>query len=304
MKVVVLAGGVGGARFSHGLYRIAPTDLKIVVNTGDDFSLHGLSLSPDLDTVLYTLCEWADTAQGWGIRGDTWNCAQQLEMLGGESWFRLGDKDLATHLMRSQRLSQGASLTQVTGELALQAGLPIDVVLPMCDSAVPTRLRIEQGWVDFQDYFVRRQHQDTVLECKYLRADKTPPSPQVVAALAQAERVVLAPSNPFLSLLPILSLQGMKQLWPRCRKVAISPMIGEKAVKGPLASLLHSLGQPVSSLGVAQLLKNWINVLILDSSDAALQSGIEALGIEVVLAPTLMKEVADRERLAQLALDV
>lgn len=303
MKVAVLAGGVGGARLSHGLYRIHPLDLTVIVNTGDDFQLHGLSLSPDLDTVLYTLAEWANVEQGWGLQGDTSVCAQQLARLGGESWFRLGDLDLATHLFRTQRLSQGASLSEVTEELARAAGVSARL-LPMCDGPVPTRLRLASGWVDFQDYFVRRQHADPVLECRYQNAAETDPTPTVVAALRAAERIVLAPSNPFLSLSPIFALRGFPQLWKDCRarKVAVSPMIGEAAVKGPLASLLHSLGHPVSSLGIAQLLKDWIDVLIVDQGDQSLQPAIESLGIQVVCTNTLMKDFSDRERLAQVTL--
>lgn len=304
MKVAVLAGGVGGARLSHGLYRIHPRDLTVIVNTGDDFQLHGLSISPDLDTVLYTLAEWADPIQGWGLRGDTQTCAQQLARLGGETWFRLGDLDLATHLFRSQRLSQGANLSQVTEELALAAGLKARL-LPMCDTPVPTKLRLASGWVDFQDYFVRRQHADPVLECLYQGADQTPPGPAVIEALTGAERIVLAPSNPFLSLQPIFSLQGFAELWKSCpaRKVAVSPMIGEAAVKGPLASLLASLGHPVNSLGIAQILKDKVDVLIVDEGDAALLPAIQQCGLEVVCAPTFMKTDQDRERLAQVTLD-
>lgn len=305
MNVAVLAGGVGGARLSHGLYRIHPQDLTVIVNTGDDFQLHGLTISPDLDTVLYTLAEWADPVQGWGLRGDTQTCAQQLARLGGETWFRLGDLDLATHLFRTQRLSQGANLSQVTEELARAAGLQARL-LPMCDAPVPTKLRLASGWVDFQDYFVRRQHADPVLECRYQDADQTPPSPAVSEALKGADRIVLAPSNPFLSLQPIFSLQGFRALWDGCRarKVAVSPMIGDTAVKGPLASLLASLGHPVNSLGIARLLKEWIDVLILDEGDAGLVPEIESCGLQAVCTPTLMKTDQDRERLARVTLDV
>ncbi len=305
MKVAVLAGGVGGARLSHGLYRVHPRDLTVIVNTGDDFQLHGLSISPDLDTVLYTLAEWGDRVQGWGLQGDSRRCAEQLARLGGETWFQLGDLDLATHLFRTQRLSQGASLTQVTEELARAAGLQETRMLPMCDAPVPTKLRLASGWVDFQDYFVRRQHADPVLECRYQGADQTPASSQVAEALTSAERIVLAPSNPFLSLQPIFSLQGFAPLWAGCkaRKVAVSPMIGEAAVKGPLASLLASLGHPVSSLGIAQLLKDWIDVLILDEGDAHLVPEIEKLGLQTLCVPTLMKTDEDRDRLARVALD-
>ena len=306
MQVTVLAGGVGGARLCHGLYRVQPEGLSLVVNTGDDFRLHGLAISPDLDTVLYTLAEWADPIQGWGLRDESWNCAQQLAQLGGESWFRLGDRDLATHLFRTQLLEQGLSLTQVMQPLAARAGLPTNLLWPMCDGQVRTKLRLSEGWVDFQDYFVKRQHADRVLECRYEGAQQIPPTAGVISALREADRIVFAPSNPYLSLLPILSLQGMASLWPQlqARKVAVSPMIGTRAVKGPLASLLESLGHPVSSLGIAQLLRDWIDVLIIDSEDAHLQPQIENLGMQVHLTPTLMKDTEDRQRLARVALDV
>ncbi len=240
-----------------------------------------------------------------GLRGDTQTCAQQLARLGGETWFRLGDLDLATHLFRSQRLSQGATLSQVSKELARAAGLQLQL-LPMCDTPVPTKLRLASGWVDFQDYFVRRQHADPVLECRYQGAEQTPPGIAVAEALQAAERIVLAPSNPFLSLQPIFSLQGFRTLWKSCpaRKVAVSPMIGEAAVKGPLASLLASLGHPVNSLGIAQLLRDWVDVLIVDQADNALVPAIRENGLEVVCVPTLMRSDEDRERLAQVTLGV
>jgi len=305
MKVAVLAGGVGGARLCHGLYRLGMADLSLIVNTADDFHLHGLSISPDLDTVLYTLAEWGDPLQGWGLAQETWNCAEQLARLGGESWFRLGDRDLATHLFRTQLLRHGESLSEVTARLAERAGLP-NVILPMTDAHVHTQVRLADGWVDFQDYFVRRKHADAVHECRYEGASLAAPTERVEEALRGADRIVLAPSNPFLSLLPILSLQEMPALWrqSRARKVGVSAMIGQSAVKGPLAELLHSLGYAVSSLGVAQVLRDWLEVLIIDESDRELQNEIEALGLKVELTPTLMRDFAGRERLAQVTLSV
>lgn len=303
MKIAALAGGVGGARLCHGLYQVSPEHLSVVVNTGDDFRLHGLTLCPDFDTVLYTLAGWADPVQGWGIEGDTWKAWSQLQKLGGETWFRLGDQDLATHLYRSHRLAEGARLTQVCQELAVRAGVSA-TLLPMSDHPVPTRVRVPRGWVDFQDYFVREQHKEPVLECRYEGASVTSPTAEVLAALSGADRIVLAPSNPFLSLRPILSLQGMREAWRSCsaRRVAVSPMIGSHAVKGPLAALLHSHGHPVDSLGVARLLWEWVDVLIIDEGDRHLAAPIEALGLKVELAPTLMKTDEDRRRLAEVAL--
>lgn len=305
MKITALAGGVGGSRLCHGLYQVAGDSLSVVINTGDDFSLHNLTICPDFDTVLYTLAGWSDPVQGWGIAGDTWNCWTQLQQLGGASWFRLGDKDLATHLYRSQRLKEGARLTQVSAELAGRAGVSA-TLLPMCDAPAPTRVRVSRGWVDFQDYFVRHQHQEPVLECSYGGGGVLPPSPEVEGAIRQAERLVIAPSNPFLSLKPILGLLGMSELWKSsaARKVGVSPMLGQQAVKGPLASLLQSLGYPVNSLGIAQLLWEWLDVLIVDETDQELVEPIEALGLQVHLAPTLMKNDADRRRLAEVSLRV
>lgn len=306
MKVAVLAGGVGGARLCAGLHNSRRVErLQVVVNTGDDFRLHGLWISPDLDSVYYTLAGWADPERGWGYQDETWNCAERLKFLGGESWFQLGDKDLATHLYRTQQLSEGWNLTQITGQLCLQAGLPADILLPMTDSVAQTRIRVEEGWLDFQDYFVRRQQKDRVLEVQYPQAEENLPSPAVLRALEQADRLILAPSNPFLSLFPIFELQGFADFWAGLPtpKVAVSPMLGNQAVKGPLASLLESLGYPVNSLGIAQLLKPWADTLIIDSSDAALEKDISRLGLRVVLTSTLMSQPEDRLRLAEAALD-
>lgn len=293
---------MGGARFADGVQR-CDVSWQVVVNTGDDFRLHGLTLCPDLDTVLYTLAGWADAAQGWGLAGDTRICASQLQKLGGETWFQLGDLDLATHLYRSHRLGQGASLQQVTSELCQRAGLPAHSLLPMSDEPAPTRVRLSEGWVDFQDYFVRRQHRDPVEELSYTARPLLPAARQ---ALEGADRILLAPSNPLLSLFPIFHQQGMKDLWATLKapKIAISPMIGNQAVKGPLASLLASLGHPVSSLGVAHLLLGWIDTLIVDESDRPLQSQIEALGLRVQCTNGWMRDNHDRRRLAEFALHV
>ncbi len=301
MKVVALAGGVGGARLSHGLFFNQP-ELKIIVNTGDDFHLHGLTLCPDLDTVLYTLAGWAHFEQGWGLQGDSNHCNEQLRKLGGQAWYFLGDRDLATHLFRTQRISEGAGLSEITKQLCQAAGLP-PLLLPMSDQPAPTRLRCEQGWLDFQEYFVKRAQQDRVLQ---IDSPLTPLLPEAGQALQEADRIILAPSNPFLSLFPILTREGLSPIWTAssARKVGVSPMLGNQAVKGPLASLLGSLGHPVSSLGIAQLLQNWIDVLIIDEQDRALAEPIRDLGLEVVLAPTWMKSLEDRKQLAQLALHV
>ncbi len=295
---VVLAGGVGGAKLCHGLYRIG-CPLTIVGNTGDDFRLHGLWICPDLDTVMYTLAERADEKQGWGLQGETWAVSRRLAELGGETWFRLGDGDLATHLFRTQALAAGHTLTQVTGRLCEAHGLPRTVLLPMSDQPAPTRVRTEQGWLDFQEYFVGQQHRPRVLECAY--APQAGPTAEVLQGLQSAERIVLAPSNPFLSLLPLFALDGFEAAWSRlkARKIAVSPMIGGQSVKGPLAELLPSLGYPCNSLGVALALRGKVDHWVLDESDAELRPDIESLGCSLSLVPTWMKQVADREALAR-----
>lgn len=295
---VVLAGGVGGARLCHGFYRVG-VPLTIVANTGDDFRLHGLWICPDLDTLMYTLAERADKRQGWGLEGETWQVARRLEQLGGETWFRLGDGDLATHLFRTQALSHGQRLTTVTARLCAAHGLPEALLLPMSDKPSPTRVRSESGWLDFQDYFVRQQHRPRVLECSY--APEIRPTDEVLQALSAADRLLLAPSNPFLSLLPLFALQGFASAWDQCiaPKVGVSPIIGGKAVKGPLGELLPSLGFPCNSLGVALALRGRVDHWVIDVSEASLRSDIESLGCRVSVLPTWMGEVAEREELAR-----
>lgn len=304
MKATVLAGGVGGARLSLALAEALPA-LDVVVNTGDDFVLHGLTVCPDLDSVLYTLAGWSNRVQGWGLEPESWRCMEQLAQLGGDAWFRLGDRDLATHLLRTGRLSQGQRLTEITASLTAAAGVHARL-LPMADTAVPTRVRVAEGWLEFQDYFVRRQGRDRVLELRYQGAESTPPSPDVVAAVRDAERLILAPSNPFLSLSPIFALQGFAELWQAstARKVALSPMVGETAVKGPLASLLADHDLPVNSLGVARVLRPWIEALVIHESDLALADPIRELGLVVELCDTMLTEAHQRAVVAELLLRV
>ncbi|MCA9791139.1 MAG: 2-phospho-L-lactate transferase [Candidatus Eremiobacteraeota bacterium] len=301
--IACLAGGVGGARLADGFHQ-ARQPLSVVVNTGDDFVLHGLTICPDIDTVLYTLSGLSDHQRGWGLAGDSARCMEFLDKLGGETWFHLGDLDLATHLFRTQALT-GASLTEVTRTLATRLGVRAEI-LPMSDQPVRTRVRTHDGWLDFQDYFVRRAHRDEVLELAFQGIDQARPSPAVLEALGRADRLVICPSNPFVSVEPILSLPGLRQAWcaASAPKLAVSPILGGQAVKGPAAQMLASLGHDVSSLGIARLYAGLVDVLVLDECDRELVPAIEELGLRTVVCPTLMKTPADRRALAERLLSI
>lgn len=289
MKVVLLAGGVGGSRMADGLNQVLGADLTVIVNTGDDFDHYGLRICPDLDTVLYTLAGVGDPVRGWGLEGETFNGLDMLARYGEDPWFLLGDRDLATHLLRRHWLSQGWSLTRVTDELRRRLGVACRV-LPMADEPVATRIRTEAGWLSFQDYFVRHKHQPTVREIVF---EGTPSlSPEVAGALAEAELTVLAPSNPFVSLLPILSVPGLKERLPRPRR-AVSPIVGGAALKGPAGAMLTALGYACSPAGVAAVLGEAQDTMICDLQD----EGLELAGARFL--PTVMGSRADRAELAR-----
>lgn len=299
-KVVALAGGVGGAKLAHGL-ALAGTDLTVVVNTGDDFRPMGLHVSPDIDTVVYTLSGLANRAQGWGIEGETWSFMEQVARLGGPTWFNLGDRDLAMHVLRTQRLAAGETLTAVTGDFAARLGIA-SRILPMCDEAVATMVRTPDGELPFQDYFVRLRCAVTVEGFRFAGIENARASDEVVAALADPElrAVIVCPSNPFVSVDPILSVPGLRDAIPNNLPiVAVSPIIAGQAVKGPAAAMLRDLGFDVSALGVARHYAGWIGGLVVDTRDEALAASIEALGMKVLLTDTLMTTDADRERLAR-----
>lgn len=297
LKVVCFAGGVGGARLVHGFYQAQHEPLTVVVNTGDDFEHLGLTICPDIDTVLYTLSGMADVQRGWGVANDSHRALDMVKKLGGDDWFFLSDTDLGLHIWRTQSLTQGRTLTQVTEHQTRALGVTCRV-LPMTDAPVRTRLRLEQGWVDFQDYFVRQQHSEPVLELAYTGASRaTASAPE---AVYEADLVVLCPSNPFLSIQPMLA-SGYLEPLQKCSalKVAVSPIIGGEAVKGPAAEMLSSLGHEVSALGVARMYADWLDVFVLDEKDAELAAGVEALGLKCWVLPTWMKGLEDRTELAR-----
>ncbi len=300
--IAVLAGGVGAARFLAGLVRaVGPgEEVTAVVNTGDDLELHGLHVSPDVDTVTYTLAGLVDPVNGWGIAGDSFEVLAALEQLGAPTWFRLGDRDLATHLYRTSRLRSGASLSAVTAELAARRGVRARI-LPMSDDPVRTRVKLAGGEeVEFQEYFVRRQHAVAVAGVRYAGALEASPAPGVLEALTSADLVVVAPSNPVLSIGPILAVPGIADLLERRRQevVAISPIVAGRALKGPAARLLVELGSEASVVGIARALRRIAGTLVVDEADADLAPAIEAEGVACVVTATVMESVEVAARLA------
>jgi LPPG:FO 2-phospho-L-lactate transferase len=298
VKIVVLAGGVGGARLAAGFYRtLAPDDLSIIVNTGDDFEHLGLRISPDLDTVMYTLAGLANRETGWGIAGDSFEAMGALERLGGPAWFRLGDRDLATHLHRTTLLSQGLRLTEVTARLCSALGITVPI-LPMTDNAVATKVVTADGELDFQDYFVRRRCEPVVRKIRFQGVESGAASAEVIAALREADGIVIAPSNPFVSVEPILALGGVRELVASKPAIAVSPIVGGQAIKGPAAKMLAELGLDVSPEGVAQRYKGVIKGFVMDQQDEALVNDMRNLGLDVVVTQTIMRSDEDRASLA------
>lgn len=303
MQIVVLAGGYGGARMAHGFALLDDVDLTVIGNTADDLELHALYVSPDLDTVMYTLAGLANPETGWGVREETWSASEMLERYGAETWFRLGDRDLATHVRRSALLRDGLSLTEVTRRLCAALGVATRL-LPMSDEPVRTKLRTAEGWLEFQDYFVRRGHRDEVLELRFEGADSARPTAEVLAAIERAELIVLAPSNPFVSIGPMLALGGLRDalLAAAAPVVAVSPIVGGSAVRGPAADMLRSLGTGHGSAGVARFYgehhPGLIDVLVIDEADRRDEAAISTSGSVAHVTRTLMRDETDRRRLA------
>jgi LPPG:FO 2-phospho-L-lactate transferase len=294
---------VGGAKLAHGLAQILkPDELTVIVNTGDDFEHLGLHISPDLDTVMYTLAGLANPETGWGQAGETWNFLGALERLGGPAWFRLGDKDLATHIERSRRLWMGQTLTEVTQALCEALGVG-PRVLPMTDDDVRTLVDADQGELEFQEYFVHQRCEPRVRAVRFAGVESAQPTAPVLAALDAAEAVIFCPSNPFLSLDPILSLPGLRERVRAKGAVAVSPIIGGQAVKGPAAKMLAELGLRVSAVSVAEHYHDLLTGFVLDSVDAALEPDIASDARRVLVTDTLMRTDADRARLARESLD-
>jgi LPPG:FO 2-phospho-L-lactate transferase len=304
--IVALAGGVGGAKLADGLAHLLGENLAVIVNTGDDFEHLGLPIAPDLDTVMYTLAGIANPETGWGVAGESWNFMAQLARLGGPSWFRLGDRDLATHALRRAALDAGAPLTAVTAELCRRLGIRAPV-LPMSDDPVRTIVHSAEGDLPFQEYFVARRCAPTVAGFSFAGIDQARPSGAVVAALNSAalEAVIFCPSNPFVSIDPILALPGFRDLLAAARVpvIAVSPIIGGAAVKGPAAKMMRELGLEPSAAAVAAHYQGLLDGFVLDEADAALAPAVAAQGVTVEVAPTLMRSREDRVDLARRCLE-
>ena len=302
-RVLALSGGVGGAKLALGLSRVLPAEeLLICANTGDDFEHLGLTICPDIDTLTYTLAGLANPELGWGRKDETWSFMEALATVGGETWFRLGDRDLALHVERSRRLKAGESLSTITDDISRRWGIGPSII-PMSDDPVRTKVRTDEGWIDFQDYFVRQQCRPVVRELAFMGAETARPHPNLLAALTDTalRAVVICPSNPFISIEPTLALPGVRAALAACPApvVAVSPIIGGKAVKGPTAKMMEELGTPPSARAVAQRYADLIDAYVLDEQDAADAGAIYA---DVTLARTLMTTLEDRENLARIAL--
>ena len=310
MNVVVLAGGFGGARMAHGFELLGDqVTTSVVVNTGDDLEVHGLHVSPDLDTVMYTLAGLANNETGWGVRDETWNASAMLERFGAPTWFRLGDRDLGTHIGRTARLGMGDSLTKVSALMSRPLGVRA-ALLPMSDDRVRTQIRTADGWLDFQDYFVKRHHDDDVLEVRFDGVEAATATDQVMAAIAAAQLIVVAPSNPFLSVAPILSVAGILDALRATAApvIGISPIVGREAVRGPAAQIMRSLGADPSAAGIARYYTDtWpelLDVLVIDDVDAAEAASVQATGLRAHVTGTLIGAENERRRLAQEILEL
>jgi LPPG:FO 2-phospho-L-lactate transferase len=303
--IVALAGGVGGAKMAQGLQAaLPPGDLTVVVNTADDFELYGLRISPDLDTVMYTLAGIADPVNGWGVAGDTRYTLDAIARYGQDAWFLLGDQDFATHILRTERLRAGTPLSAVTTELAGALGIRSRIV-PMTDDRVATLVDTPAGRLEFQDYFVGRRQSDDVLGVSFAGIEQSSAHPDALAAVREAAAVVIAPSNPIVSVAPILDTPGMRGALAETAApiVAVSPIVGGRALKGPAAQMLTTLGHEVSPLGVARLYAGLIDGLVIDEVDRELAPAIELAGPRVLVTATVMAVEADRRRLAAEVLD-
>lgn len=301
MKVVLLAGGTGGAKMAHGFQQVLPGgDLTVIINVGDDTEWVGLLVCPDIDTILYTLAGMGDRVRGWGVEGDTFTALAMLARYGVDTWFRVGDADMATHLRRNELLRDGMSLTDAIADMAAAHGVPTHLV-PATDDRVRTMVETDDGWVDFQDYFVRRGQADVVRSLRFEGVDAARPSPAALTALAEADLVVIGPSNPLVSIGPTLAISGMREaiLPAPATRIGVSGIVAGQALRGPADRMLVSLGHESSALGVARLYQGLLQRFVIDTADAELAPQIEALGMVVSVLPTVMRSDADRAELAR-----
>lgn len=302
--ITALAGGVGAAKLLQGLVKIIPEkEVTVIVNTGDDIELYGLHVSPDLDIVTYTLAGIVDEEKGWGIRGDTFHCLEMLQRYGQETWFKLGDKDLATHIYRTQPLKNGLSLSEVTSGLYQMMGLEVRI-LPMTNDKFETKVVTDRGVMHFQEYLVKREAQDEVVNVLFEGAEKAEAAPGVLDSILGADAVIICPSNPIVSIGTILSVKGVKNTLKdtEAKVAAISPIVGGHPIKGPADKLMRGLGLEVSAHSVARLYQDFLDVFIIDYTDQTERERIEELGLHVIVTNTVMRSLEDKIRLAEIAL--
>ena len=303
--ITVLAGGVGAARFLEGLVTVAEEDISIIVNTGDDIEIYGLHISPDIDIIIYTLANMVDKEKGWGIKGDTYNCLIELQKYGYETWFKLGDKDLSTHIFRTMLLQKGLKLSEITNIERKAFGLRQNI-LPMTDDKVETSITTKNGRMHFQEYMVKRGTQDEVLQVNYKGIDSARPAPGVIESIMQAEKIILCPSNPIVSIGTILSVKGVRDSLrvTKSKIIGISPLIAGKTVKGPADKLMKGLGIEVSAWGVAKLYSDFLDYFVIDEVDKNLKERIRSLGVKVFVTNTIMKNIEEKIDLANFILKV
>ena len=301
LRIAALAGGVGASKLLLGLYDVMdPNDLTAIVNTGDDITMHGLKISPDLDIVTYTLAELIDPKKGWGFRGETFHLLKRLAVYGRINWFNLGDRDLATHIHRTAMLADGKTLTDAAESIRVALGVK-SRILPMCNEPVPTIIESNEGALHFQEYLVKRRAEPIVKSIRFDGVERATPAPGVLDAIAEADRIVICPSNPLISIGPILAVKGIREAL-RARRVsvvAVCPIVGGKSLKGPSDKMLAELGHEASAKSVAKLYADLTGTFVIDPADESQRSAIESLGMKVAVIPTVMQSRSDKRKLAR-----
>jgi LPPG:FO 2-phospho-L-lactate transferase len=301
LRITALAGGVGASKLLLGLYDVMdPADLTAIVNTGDDITMHGLKISPDLDIVTYTLADLIDPKKGWGFRGETFHLLKRLAVFGRINWFNLGDRDLATHIHRTAMLADGKTLTDAAESIRVALGVK-SRILPMCNEPVPTIIESSEGALHFQEYLVKRRAEPIVKSIRFDGVEHAKPASGVLEAIRDADRIVICPSNPLISIGPILAVAGIREALRARREsvVAVCPIVGGKSLKGPSDKMLAELGHEASARGVAKLYADFTGTFVIDPADESQRSAIEALGMKVAVIPTVMKTRTDKRKLAR-----
>jgi LPPG:FO 2-phospho-L-lactate transferase len=306
LRITALAGGVGASKLLLGLYDVmVPENLTAIVNTGDDITMHGLKISPDLDIVTYTLADLIDPKKGWGFRGETFHLLKRLAVFGRINWFNLGDRDLATHIHRTAMLSDGKTLTDAAESIRTALGVK-SPILPMCNEPVPTIIESSEGALHFQEYLVKRRAEPIVKSIRFDGVDLAKPAPGVLEAIRDVDRIVICPSNPLISIGPILAVKGIREALRERREkvVAVCPIVGGKSLKGPSDKMLTELGHEASAKGVARLYSDFTGTFVIDPVDASQRAAIESLGMKVAVIPTVMKTRGDKRNLGRALLSL